>query len=367
MVTTYDNSTLAAFVNTNGERHFLPVTAIAANLTRVSRINSFKRPASVFSFAFRHREKASPSYIADGLRETPIIDHPANVQIFDRDHVKAPNQVCRNLVMKILATARDFQMRFGDFDSLLCTALRSLLFAGKPSLLPLEIIQRALEMARVFNLFTVAQCGETGNADIYADRGASQWEWVGLGYFTNKLRIPAVNAACNAKLFALSFNWTAQPDAATANAGDCKFVAFERARSDAFIFLRKGMITIFALVSGKAWLFAILDSAKEAFKRFINTFNRVLLNASQVAFHFWQRARVSQMARLLDIAERLTGDLVTRYSLGKGGVVDLARVFKLTLAGFDKAFVDAKLELESLDCGIFRIGHHMQCLNRYAR
>jgi hypothetical protein len=32
-------------------------------------------------------------------------------------------------------------------------------------------------------------------------------------------------------------------------------------------------------------------------------------------------------------------DLVTRNSLGKGGVVYLARMFKLTLTGLDKAFV----------------------------
>src|SRR5215510_1572350 len=47
MVTTYYNPALTAFVDSQGERHFLSVTAFAANLARVSRVNSFKRTASV--------------------------------------------------------------------------------------------------------------------------------------------------------------------------------------------------------------------------------------------------------------------------------------------------------------------------------
>jgi hypothetical protein len=42
-------------------------------------------------------------------------------------------------------------------------------------------------------------------------------------------------------------------------------------------------------------------------------------------------------------------------------------VFEFTLARFYKAFVGAKLELEGPDCGIFGIGHRMQCLNRCTR
>jgi hypothetical protein len=51
----------------------------------------------------------------------------------------------RYLVVEILATARDFQVRFGDFDSLLRSPFRSLLFARKSPLLSLQIIQRVLE------------------------------------------------------------------------------------------------------------------------------------------------------------------------------------------------------------------------------
>jgi hypothetical protein len=152
MITAYYKSALCAFVDTNRERHLLSVSTSAANLARVSWINSFKRPASVFSFAFRHPEKAPPSHIADCSGETAIFDHPAYVQIFDRDHIKSSDQIGRYLMVKIFATARHFQMRFGDFDSLLCAPLRSFLFTRKSPLLPLQVIQRAIEVARIVDL-----------------------------------------------------------------------------------------------------------------------------------------------------------------------------------------------------------------------
>jgi hypothetical protein len=93
MITAYYKTALFAFVDTNRERHLLPVATSAANLACVSWRHSFKRPASVFSFAFRHPEKASPRHIADCSGETAILDHPAYVQIFDPDRVKSSDQI----------------------------------------------------------------------------------------------------------------------------------------------------------------------------------------------------------------------------------------------------------------------------------
>lgn len=74
-----------------------------------------------------------------------------------------------------------------------------------------------------------------------------------------------------------------------------------------------------------------------------------------MAFHFGQCASVGQMTRLLGITEGGARDPVTGNPLGKGGVVDLAGVFKFALAAINKLFVSAKSKLESFDCGIFCI------------
>jgi hypothetical protein len=134
MITAYYKSALGAFVNTNGERHLLPVAAIAANLARVSWINSFKRSPGAFSLGLCHPEKASPGYIADCLYEMAVFHHPSNVQILDLYRVKTSYKIGRNLVVKILPAARHFQMRPRDFDSLFGASPRSLFLVGFASL-----------------------------------------------------------------------------------------------------------------------------------------------------------------------------------------------------------------------------------------
>jgi hypothetical protein len=162
----------------------------------------------------------------------------------------------------------------------------------------------------------------------------------------------------------LPFDRAGKPDATGSNAGNRKFVAFDRAGQDLLVFLRESVIAVFALESGKARLLSILDTSKETFKSFVKAFERILLDRPQMAFYFRQRARLSQMTRLFDIAKRCACELITRDSLSESGVVNLARVFEFTLARFYKAFVGAKLELESLDSGIFGIGH---CVSRLPR
>jgi len=286
MITAYYKPTLGAFVYTNRKRHLLSMTAIAAYLARVSWINSFKRPASVLSFAFRHLEKAPPSHVADCLSETAIPDHPAYVQILDCDRVESSDQIGRYLMMEILTTARDLQMRFGHFDSLLGAALRSLFLARKPPLLSLQIVQRILEMARIRDLFAVRECSETGNADIYSN-GLSGWRyWLRFGRLANNQSIPAVNTARDPKQFALSFNRAGETDATSTDAGNRKFVAFDRTGPNFLVLLREGVISVFALESGESRFLSILDTSKEGLESFLQTFKRILLDCSQMALYF---------------------------------------------------------------------------------
>jgi hypothetical protein len=341
---------------------FLFVTAPAANLARVSRVNSFKRPPSVFSFDFRHCKKVSPSHVTNRLREMAIPDHPANVQILDRDRVKAPDQIGRNLMVKILATAPDLHVRFGYFDPLFGAPPRSFLFARQSPLLPLQIRERVLEIARVFDFFPVRECGETGNANIYAYSLSGRWQGFRFWRLADNQSIPAINTACDAKLFALSFDRAGEPDSTASNAWNPELVALDRARSDFLVLLRESVIPVFALESGKPRLLSILNAAKKAIESLVNAFERILLDCPQMAFQFGQRASFSQMARLFCVAERLACYLITRNPFGKSSVIDLARVFKFALACLNKACVNSQLKFEGFDCGIFGFSHRVSRL-----
>jgi hypothetical protein len=222
-------------------------------------------------------------------------------------------------------------------------------------------------MARIVNLFAVRECGKIGNADIYANSLSGWWQGFRFGHLANKQRIPAVNTARDPKLFALSFNRAGESDATCADTGNCEFVAFDRARPNLLVLLRESVIPVLALESGKSRFLSILNASKEALESFLHTFKRILLDCPQMALYFGQRASFSQMARLLVVTEGCARDLVTGNPLGQSGVIDLARMFKLALTRFDKAFVDAKLKFVSLDCSIFGISHRVQCANHYAR
>src|SRR5215470_8581914 len=55
---------------------------------------------------------------------------------------------------------------------------------------------------------------------------------------------------------------------------------------------------------------------------------RILLDCPQMALYLGQGTSFSRMARLLLVTERCARDPVTRDPLGKGRVIDLARMFK---------------------------------------
>jgi hypothetical protein len=67
MITVNYNAAVGALEHSDGKGHCLLAAAIAANLTRISRVNSLKRPASILSFAFRYQEKVSPGHVDDRL------------------------------------------------------------------------------------------------------------------------------------------------------------------------------------------------------------------------------------------------------------------------------------------------------------
>jgi hypothetical protein len=258
-------------------------------------------------------------------------------------------------------------MRFGDFDSLLRSPLRPLLSARKSPLLALQVVQRVIEMARIVDLFAVRECGETGNANIYANSLSGWRQGFRFGRLANNQSIPAVNTARDPKLFALSFNRAGEPDATGADTGNREFVAFDRARPNLLVLLRESVIPVLALESGESRFLSILNSSKEALESSLHTFKRILLDFPQMTLYFGQGPSFSQMARLIIVTEGCARDLVTGNPLGKSGVIDLARMFKLALARLDKTFVETKFKFVGLDCGIFGISHRVQCANHCAR
>ncbi|HEY7180374.1 MAG TPA: hypothetical protein VIC84_03095, partial [Blastocatellia bacterium] len=64
-----------------------------------------------------------------------VLHHPANVQVFDGDPVKALDQLCRLFVVKMFARSLHSQVSERDFAASLPAILTALYLAGEAPLL----------------------------------------------------------------------------------------------------------------------------------------------------------------------------------------------------------------------------------------
>jgi hypothetical protein len=368
MVTVNYKLTLAAFVNTNLERHLLPMTARAAILTCISRRDFLKPAASIFSFALQDKKERAPSYVGDGLCERGILDHPFDVQVFHGDCVKLTDQFRRRFVVKMFARSGYFQVCQRDFLFGFLAVTRSAFFLAQASLLLRQVLRRVTNEARVFDLLAIRQRGEVSQANINADALTGGGQGFRLRQFTDQQGKPAICAPGNSQLHTSPFHRAAQSHAAEANTGNGQLVAFERAGSLRLIRLTERVVTITPLEAREAgFAITFFASFEKGFECFINAVKAIALNRSQVRFHFGQRASVRQVARLFILAQRLVGQLVATNSLFQCRVVDLARVFQFDFTRTDKFRVRANAIFKGfVSCGIFGVSHCVFCVTQNA-
>lgn len=364
MVTINNNLAGLAFVNTNRQWHFLPVTTMRAILRCVTWIHFLKLTASIFSFAFEYSEEGRPCNIRDCFGKVMVFDHPFDVQVFDGDYVKLLDKLRRFFVVKIFARSADLQVSERDFLPGFSAIGGAFLLARKSTLKFGQILRSVGQMARVFYMLAIAQRGETLNPNINANIKTSLWQRFRLRQFADQQNIPAISAARNSQLLNFAFDWTAQANPTRANTGNGQLVATQRASSPCFKFLTEGMVAVTpfeARESGLASTF--LDSLKERLESFINSFQCIALNSPHVRLQLWQGAGIRQMAALIVEVEALTSHLVAVDSLRKRGIVDLARMLKLAQTSFDKLRVSANLVFKSLDeCDTTLVSHCVSCL-----
>lgn len=351
MVTIYHKPTRRALIDPNSERHLLSVTALATILTCEAGRHFLKSPPSVFSFDFDHREKGRPRYVNDGFCKFGILEHPFDVQVFDGDSIKAPYDIRRCLVMKILSCASDLQVRKLNFLARFPAIARAAFLARETALLFLQFLLSLANAAWIFNLFACRKHCKALDTDIYSGTLARSSQRLRFRDFRDKQNIPAISAASYSHLLDFTFQRSGKSHSTRAYARNCELVAFYRAGTDGFEFERKSMIAVKALEaretgSGRAFL----DAAKKGLIGGLHSFERIGLNGSQVRFDFRECAGLGQMSRLLDKVQALARDFIAVNPFSKCGVINLSGMFKLTFARELELAVHPQLVLECLDC-----------------
>ncbi len=360
MITIYYKPAVTTFVNTNSERHFLSVIATATILRREVGRHSFKSPSGTFSLDFDHLEKGSPGQVSNGLCKFGILQESLDAQVFNRDGVKASHHISRRLVMKVFASASNFQVSQRNFRSLLATPIRSAFLATQSLLLALEFLLCFLQGARIINLFASRKNSKALDADINTRALACRGKRLRSRYLRNKQNIPTVSAASDPQLLDLAFKRARQPHTARADRRDGELIAFEWTGALRFNLQRESMIAIDAFETGKAgFLASLFDAPEEGFISRIYSLKGIGLNRSDMRFDLWQCARLSQMARLLDVVQALARCFIAINSLLKCSVVDLPRMLKFSLANLFELAVHPELVLEGFDRGIFAISHRV--------
>src|SRR6266702_1372726 len=142
------------------ERHFLPLSTPAAGLTCRGRIDFDERSASFCRFAGELGKECRPRGICNAFRETMIMGHAVDVEVFHRNHAKRVDNLTALLVGKVLPPEGDPFMHTCNGFAMLATLWRALC---QLALLTLHLCQGLFFLAkeaRISNLFTRRECGE---------------------------------------------------------------------------------------------------------------------------------------------------------------------------------------------------------------
>ena len=360
MVTVDFKRAITTLKNTNTERHLLTPSTTAAFLTCVTWVNRFKRPSSVFSFGFRYLEKVTPRHIGNSFGEMVVLNHPANVEGFDGNSVKASHQIMRNFVVKVFSAIRNALMFQRNHTPCSAPVRATLLFPGQSLLRQCQLTGGFLQVARVGDGFTIRQSGKVRYAGVKANAQAGPGQRFTAGRLTDQADIPTRSAARDAKLLNFAFHGSGQADAATADARHGQLIAVQRATSTRFQFLAESVVALLAFEARKASFHAgFFQAAKEGLKRGFKFLQNILPDTSQNSFSVGQfSAGLGELARLLKNTESLTALAKVADSLLKRAVPQETAFVKSLFAGFNKRFVRAQFELESFACCvIIRFSH----------
>ena len=199
----------------------------------------------------QHLPELSEAGAIDMLGELPILNHPAHVQVLNRNHVEPSHQIRCELVQRVLAAVGDLGVQSRHFQTLAIPAPTSFDATGENPLQSCQPCGVAGSVARISNPLAVTQRGEPTDSQVNPDHASSLGER-GLGWFiqtkTHEVAsIPALGYRAGSWLA----RETATPlDVKPTNFGNCK-VAVCRIPFECSCSIRGGLL---AVLAGELWI-----------------------------------------------------------------------------------------------------------------
>lgn len=161
------------------QRHVrLKVPAARARLTRrIPTVDTLNSLTVAFGLFFEHAGGTPNARVRQRTRKAVVLQHSAQVEVFDVDHVKALHHARAEFVQGVDAAVGDLFVQTSDVALDVRSALAALGAAGKALLVERESALPLCAVFRVGNLFAGRQRGKAVDAEVDPDRlpGFGQW------------------------------------------------------------------------------------------------------------------------------------------------------------------------------------------------
>ncbi len=271
-------------IHTLTQGHLLPMVAPAAILGRIGRIDFDERSASFFRFARELVKELRPCRVTDAFRETMVMYHPVDLEVFDADHAEAVNDLAALLMGEVLTSERDPLMDTGNRLAMLAPLRSTLCQSG---VLALHLCQRLFfftEEARVLNLSGIREGGKGFESHVNTDLSIRWLKAFRLAFY-GEAHVPlARRRARNGTGFDLPFDLAVidHLDAANFREADTMIMGDAKPR------LREGetIVAVGPTEARVSWVLTRLAAAEEGFEGEVNADCNVL---QHLGMHTFQR------------------------------------------------------------------------------
>lgn len=281
MMTIHIQTTRAAM---NANRQFFgnDCTAGRAHLGCLPGGNFDHFLSSFCRFETKYIEESKPGYVPHGS-----IEAPPTVLAFELFYVNGvifSNQLIGSLKMKVFSLIKNFFMCLCNQYPGFIPAIRSLLFSGK-YLLPFgKQILGLLKKSKIIYFVALGVCQErcTAHIDAYPFTGLRKRP--GQNIVTGKRDKPFIRRpSANSNRFNVSFNGAGEEQLEFPDVRDVKIFAFKPPTA---LPESKGIISVTALKTRKAWFTTIFDAAKESSISPVQAYKNVLETLGANGFKF---------------------------------------------------------------------------------
>src|SRR5215813_15327692 len=148
------------------------MTTRRAQLGRREEPIQFKLRSSIPArFVIKFSEDLGERRIREMLGKIVILEHPGDVQPFDKDRLVLADELRREFLNRLSPGVADSGLELSHFELGFLPILAALDLAGETTLKLLPSLFSSRERARVFESLSVAGRGEGLHADVSADLG----------------------------------------------------------------------------------------------------------------------------------------------------------------------------------------------------